>query len=219
MGTLTNLNGITEPQIPAAIARDTEVASAIAAHNAADWVHIDYLWRVFLPREEAAGITIASHVAEPDPHPNYLTQPEGDGRYRQTATPLVDGDIPAAIARDAEVASAIASHVSAVDPHPQYPRFFRAIYSSQCPATANQTVSVAHGLAASNIRSFTAFAILYPNTISETRIQPGGVGLPSWIASNCYYSVDIGPSNINIRANANSATVANAPVTIVVDHV
>jgi len=30
MGTLTNLGGITEPQIPAAIARDTEVAEAVA---------------------------------------------------------------------------------------------------------------------------------------------------------------------------------------------
>jgi len=88
MGTLTNLNGITEPQIPAAIARDTEVASAIA-----------------------------SHVSAVDPHPTYLTQPEGDGRYRQTATPLVDGDIPAAIARDAEVASAIAIHAASGDSH------------------------------------------------------------------------------------------------------
>jgi hypothetical protein len=32
MGTLTNLNGITEPQIPAAIARDSELFDAIAAH-------------------------------------------------------------------------------------------------------------------------------------------------------------------------------------------
>jgi len=39
MGTLTNLGGITEPQIPAAIARDTEVASAIASHVAATDPH------------------------------------------------------------------------------------------------------------------------------------------------------------------------------------
>jgi len=48
MGTLTNLNGITEPQIPASIARDAEVTSAIANHTTAV-----------------------------DPHPGYLTQTEG----------------------------------------------------------------------------------------------------------------------------------------------
>ena len=123
MGTLTNLNGTVQTQIPEDIARDSEVAAAITAHNIADWVHIEYLWRVFLPRDrtghwvgyitdtEVASL-IANHTAAVDPHPTYLTQPEGDGRYRQTATPLVDGDIPAAIARDVEVASAIASHVN-----------------------------------------------------------------------------------------------------------
>ncbi|MCY7382526.1 MAG: hypothetical protein LH628_08100 [Microcoleus sp. CAN_BIN18] len=82
MGELINLNPvtITEPQIPAAIARDAETAAAIAAH---------------------AALT--------NPHPIYLTQDEGDGRYRQI-TPLTDADIPPAIARDAEVASAIANH-------------------------------------------------------------------------------------------------------------
>lgn len=59
MGTLTNLNGITEPQIPAAIARDAEVAAAIAAHTAAA-----------------------------DPHPVYLTQTEGNERYRDYATQI-----------------------------------------------------------------------------------------------------------------------------------
>jgi len=140
MGTLTNLNGITEPQIPAAIARDTEVASAIASHVSAVDPHPTYLTQpegdgryrqtatplvdgdipAVIARDTEVANAIASHVAAPDPHPTYLTQPEGDGRYRQTATPLVDGDIPAAIARDAEVASAIASHVAAPDPHPIY---------------------------------------------------------------------------------------------------
>jgi hypothetical protein len=89
MGELINLN----PQggIPDEIARDTEVASAIA-----------------------------THLATTDPHPGYLTQTEGDGRYRQTATPLTDADIPAAIARDAEVTTAINAHLAAADPHPGY---------------------------------------------------------------------------------------------------
>jgi len=131
MGTLSNLNGITEPQIPASIARDAEVASAIAAHNIADWAHIEYLWRVFLPRDrgghyvgyitdtEVASL-IANHTTAVDPHPGYLTQTEGDGLYRRSAVALTDADIPTAIARDAEVTSAIANHTAAVDPHPGY---------------------------------------------------------------------------------------------------
>lgn len=68
---------------------------------------------------EASG-AVATHAAATDPHPTYLTQTEGDGRYRQTATALVDADIPAAIARDAEVTSAIGTHEAAGDPHPGY---------------------------------------------------------------------------------------------------
>ena len=108
MGTLTNLNGITEPQIPAAIARDTEVASAIA-----------------------------SHVSAVDPHPTYLTQPEGDGRYRQTATPLVDGDIPATIARDAEFVAADLIHTNLADPHPN---LWTRIANAFLTLTGGQTI-------------------------------------------------------------------------------
>jgi hypothetical protein len=95
MGRLTNLNpskALTEADLPGTIATDTEVAAAIAAH-----------------------------VNTSDSHPTYLTQTEGDARYRQTATALTDSDIPTAIARDLEVAAAVAAHVNAVDPHLQYP--------------------------------------------------------------------------------------------------
>ncbi len=80
---------ITDADIPALIARDAEYVAADAAH-----------------------------VAAVDPHPIYLTQAEGDGRYRQTAVALTDTDIPAAIARDAETANAVAAHVSALHPFP-----------------------------------------------------------------------------------------------------
>ena len=63
---------------------------------------------------------VAAHVAAADPHPGYLTQAEGDGRYRQSATALSDSDIPAGIARDSEVAAAIGAHEAAADPHPGY---------------------------------------------------------------------------------------------------
>jgi hypothetical protein len=63
---------------------------------------------------------VAAHVAAADPHSQYLTQAEGDGRYRQSATALSDSDIPAGIARDSEVAAAIGAHEAAADPHPGY---------------------------------------------------------------------------------------------------
>ncbi|WP_293360946.1 MULTISPECIES: hypothetical protein [unclassified Microcoleus] len=83
-------NPITEPQVPGAIARDSEVAAAINAH-----------------------------LAAADPHAQYLLQAEGDARYR-LAGALTDADIPAAIARDSEVAAAINAHLAAADPHAQY---------------------------------------------------------------------------------------------------
>lgn len=82
---------LTDADIPASIARDAEVTAAVAAHAEAT-----------------------------DPHPIYLTQPEGDSRYRQTGVTLADTDIPASIARDAEVAAAVTAHSSAPDPHPVY---------------------------------------------------------------------------------------------------
>ncbi len=92
MGELVNLNppkAIADGDIPAAIARDTEVTAGINAH-----------------------------VATADPHAQYLLQAEGDGRYRQSAVALTDGDIPAAIARDTEVTAGINAHVVVSDPHP-----------------------------------------------------------------------------------------------------
>lgn len=82
---------LTDSDIPAGVARDSEVTAAISAHASAT-----------------------------DPHPVYLTQTEGDTRYRQTSTPLTDSDIPSAIARDTEVTAAINGHLAATDPHAQY---------------------------------------------------------------------------------------------------
>ncbi len=73
-----------------------------------------------IARDSEVTAAVAAHAAAADPHPVYLTQTEGDGRYRQTATPLSDADIPAAIARDSEVTAAVATHVAAADPHPTY---------------------------------------------------------------------------------------------------
>jgi hypothetical protein len=76
-----------------------------------------------LSGKEAAGAAasaISAHESAADPHSQYLTQTEGDGRYRQSATALTDGDIPSGIARDSEVAAAIGAHEAAADPHPGY---------------------------------------------------------------------------------------------------
>jgi hypothetical protein len=63
---------LTDADIPAAIARDSEVTSAIAAHAAAS-----------------------------DPHPVYLTQTEGDARYRELTDAVTYAELtgkPAALA-------------------------------------------------------------------------------------------------------------------------
>jgi len=68
----------------------------------------------------AAAAAVTAHEGAADPHAQYLTETEGDGRYRQTATALTDADIPAGIARDSEVTAAIGAHEAAADPHPGY---------------------------------------------------------------------------------------------------
>lgn len=55
-------------------------------------------------------VAIAAHEGAIDPHPIYLTQTEGDGRYYRPGQQIADIDIPGSIARDSEVASAITSH-------------------------------------------------------------------------------------------------------------
>jgi hypothetical protein len=97
----------------------------------------------------AAAITaaVAAHESAADPHSQYLTQAEGDGRYRQSATPLTDGDIPAGIARDSEVAAAIGAHEAAADPHPGY---LTAAEGNAAYATASQGALAASAIQPGN---------------------------------------------------------------------
>ncbi len=69
MGELTNLNSrsIVDADIPAAIARDSEVTAAINAHTAAA-----------------------------DPHAQYLVQSEGDARYPQFKRAIITSNCPTA---------------------------------------------------------------------------------------------------------------------------
>lgn len=107
---------VPDAQIPAAIARDTEVAAAISTHEAA-----------------------------PDPHPQYLTEAEGDARYGLSSTEtervqdiaggMVSGNVEDGIsatyddtngkldlANTDKGSTAVATHEAASDPHPQYQR-------------------------------------------------------------------------------------------------
>ena len=107
----------------AAHAHDEYATDAdLAAHEAAADPHGQYLEQpaVNATAEFFANQAVDAHEAESNPHPDYLTQTEGDARYRQSSTALVDADIPATIARDAEVASAVSTHEAATNPHPNY---------------------------------------------------------------------------------------------------
>ena len=120
---------LTEPDIPAAIARDTEVTAAVATHAGDAAAH--HARYTDAEADARAAAAVATHEAAPDPHPAYLTAAEGDAAYEPAgevashaadpdahhAWPLADGDIPAAIARDAEVGAAITAHAGDADAH------------------------------------------------------------------------------------------------------
>jgi hypothetical protein len=78
-----------------------------------------------IARDSEVTAAIASHVAAVDPHPVYLTQTEGDTRYRQTTVQIPDTDVASTIARDSEVAAAIANHIAEQAPHPGGFRVFK----------------------------------------------------------------------------------------------
>jgi len=77
---------IGDADIPASIARGTEVAAGDAtvtsAFQAADATVANN-----------AAAALASHVAAADPHPVYLTQTEGDARYRQQSISITYSEI------------------------------------------------------------------------------------------------------------------------------
>jgi len=233
VGELINLN----PQsgIPDDIARDTEVAAAIAAHNVADWAHIEYLWRVFLPRDrnghyvgyitdtEVASL-IANHTAAVDPHPIYLTQVEGDGRYRQTATALTDADVPAGIARDAEVVSAIANHVAAVDPHPIYltqaegdGRYLQptrqAVFQLQLAGILSPGAIASQLLG--NIPTAKVVSITGAITVGGKVVPPGGLMNGQY---NYNFAVNISTGYIEIHIKSSDFPNAVLPVMILVQY-
>lgn len=103
---------ILDADLPASIARDAEVASAVSTHAAAGDPHPGY----------ATDGDLSAHAAAGDPHPVYLTSAEGTAAFAASGHGhvLVDADIPAAIARDAEVTAAVNAHAALADPHAAY---------------------------------------------------------------------------------------------------
>jgi hypothetical protein len=83
-----------------ATARGSAISTAVTAEATA--------------RDTAISGAITTHEAAADPHPQYETQTEADARYFRptTGTSLTDPDIPAAIARDSEVAAAVATEAT-----------------------------------------------------------------------------------------------------------
>lgn len=88
---------VPDAQIPDAIARDSEVTAAVAAHEAAADPHTGY------QRESEKG------------NANGYASLDGSGT-------VPDAQIPATIARDSEVTTAISNHEAAADPHTGYQR-------------------------------------------------------------------------------------------------
>lgn len=73
-GNVLTFDGLADADIPADIARDTEVVAAASAAQAA--------------AEATAAAALAAHVADPDPHPDYLTEAEADAAYQPVSAAL-----------------------------------------------------------------------------------------------------------------------------------
>ena len=115
---------VPDAQIPAGIARDSEVTAAIAAHAGAADPHPTYLTAAEANAAYEVAGAVAAHVALADPHAQYQKESEkgvANGYASLDVGGFVpDAQIPAAIARDAEVTAAIATHAGLADPHPGY---------------------------------------------------------------------------------------------------
>ncbi len=192
MGGLIDLNSqIPDTRIPAGIARDTETTAAINAH-----------------------------IAATDPHPVYLTQAEGDTRYRQSAAALTDGDIPAGVARDTETTAALNAHIVATDPHPGYLTQVEAdaryilskVIGFTTMSVSSQGFAIPHGLAFSKIVGFTSVVETGPNLSlapPNTNTTGGFAYTLGADASNIYFSP--GASNAGLVSKTGRVVIFYLP--------
>ena len=192
MGELTNLNprgAITDADIPASIARDSETAAAIA-----------------------------NHEAKPDPHPIYLTQAEGDGRYRQSTVPLVNADIPEVIARDKEVADAISAHNTADWVHLDFlwRIFLPRDRTNQNPTYVTQeetATAIANHLNAPGTHSVrcTLFSTVVAAVGSETIVSFSPIPFAKIVSVSCQMVENLGPSGFRFVLRGGGGDFAPGP--------
>ena len=112
-------SGLTDGDIPATIARDSEVAAAVTAHEAAGDPHTGY----------ATDTDLTTHAATPHggAHPDLAThntlglatQAELDAHDIDTTSVHGIADT-SVLATDAEVATAVSDHAALADPHTGY---------------------------------------------------------------------------------------------------
>ncbi|MEG4807926.1 hypothetical protein QUA82_09875 [Microcoleus sp. F8-D3] len=184
---------LTDSDIPESIARDTEVTAAIN-----------------------------SHKAETDPHPIYLTQAEGDGRYRQNSAAITDAELPSTIARDTEVTAAINSHKAETDPHPIYltqaegdarygtSALKSTIFTGTMPTAAGNSASFIHGIPSANIRCFNCMV----QTPDGIWVLPGGFPFPGY-----QYHCSIFQTVCNVRlGSSDNNLVAGRPYIVTIFH-
>jgi len=93
---------------------------------------------------------VAAHEAATDPHPQYQRESE-KGQVNGYAAldgagTVPDAQIPAAIARDAEVSAAIAAHEAAGDPHPTYTTGAEASVIAAAAVAAHEAASDPHAV-------------------------------------------------------------------------
>lgn len=115
---------------------------------------------------------IPDHVAEPDPHPQYLTQIEGDALYE---------DLGAA-------AAAVATHVAASDPHTQYQKEsekgaasgYASLNGSskvvEDPANATATPTASKIPIANGSGSLDSWVTYRPSGATDVAVADGGTG-------------------------------------------
>jgi hypothetical protein len=135
---------VPDAQIPAGIARDTELAAAVAASEAGQ-----------VRDGDAAGGVLSGTYPNPGFAADMATQAELDAEAalarnadNLTSGTVADARIPATIARDADVAQAVSDHESAADPHPVYTTAGEAnavAWSAGPPAVAFASLPAASG--------------------------------------------------------------------------
>lgn len=190
----------------------------------------------FVRATAANGDTVATHEQKTDPHPQYLTQQEGDARFRQLSTAITDAELPSTIARNSGVTAAINGHLNATDPHPLYLTQVEADARYQLkggqlavanlnlnvPSTANGVTSLdmANTFAAlgygtnfdyGKIKKISAIGSL--GTSNVIRVPDGGIGLPGY-----YYGLCITNRSITVRTTNDSGSVLNMPIIIRVEY-